>query len=194
MKAFAEIGSKRLARFVWTSFLLAVFRIVPFPPLRSVFLRMCGASIGSNSILHRFTLINVDRGGFRSLRIGANCFVGPEVLIDLAGPVLLEDHVTLAPRSMLLTHFNVGYTDHPLMARLPPKTAAVTILRGCFVGAAAVVLAGCRIGPNAVVGASALVNRDVAPGELVGGVPIRSLNQQALADACEAPESQTQGE
>jgi acetyltransferase-like isoleucine patch superfamily enzyme len=177
LKAFGELGFNRLARFVWTSFLLAIFRIIPFPPFRSAFLRMCGARIGSNTVLHRFTLINVDRGGFKALRIGTSCFVGPEVLIDLAGPVLLEDHVTLAPRSVLLTHFNVGYTDHPLMTRFPPKTAGVTILRGCFIGAAAVVLAGCKIGPNAVVAAAALVNRDVAPGERVGGVPIRSLNQ-----------------
>jgi hypothetical protein len=74
--------------------LLAIFRVVPFPPLRSIFLRGCGATVGVGTILHRFTLINVDRGGFRALRIGANCFVGHEVLIDLAGPVVLEDHVT----------------------------------------------------------------------------------------------------
>lgn len=116
------------------------------------------------------------------MRIGTNCFVGPEVLIDLAAPVQLDDHVTLAARSMVLTHFNVGYRDHPLMGRFPSKTAGVTILHGCFVGAAAVILAGCRLGPNAVVAAAALVHRDVAPGEVVGGVPIRSLDQQARVE------------
>ncbi len=177
MKAFGEIGLHRAGWYVWTSVLLAIFRVVPFPPLRSIFLRLCGATVGSNTILHRFTLINVDRGGFSALRIGGNCFIGPEVLIDLAAPVVLEDHVTLAPRAILLTHLNVGYKDHPLMACFPSETAGVTVLRGSFVGAAAVVLAGCTIGPEAFVAAAALVNRDVVPREVVAGVPIRSIGR-----------------
>ena len=177
MKAIGEIGLRRTGRFIWTSILVGILRVIPFPPLRSIFLRLCGATVGANTILHRFTLINVDRGGFRSLRIGANCFVGHEVLIDLAASVVLEDHVTLSARAIVLTHLNVGYSDHPLMTRFPPRTAGVTILRGSFVGAAAVVLAGCTIGPGALVGAAALVNRDVASGEVVGGVPIRPIDQ-----------------
>ena len=174
MKALGEIGFRRAGRYVWTATLLAIFRAVPLP-LRGMFLRWCGAAIGANTILHHFTLINVDRGGFSALRIGANCFVGREVLIDLAGPVMIEDHVTLAARAMLLTHLNVGYEDHPLMTRFPSETAGVTILRGSFVGAAAVVLAGSTIGPGAFVAAAALVNRDVGPGELAAGVPVRTI-------------------
>lgn len=179
MKALREIGLGRAGRFVWTSILMALFRVVPLPPLRSSFLRLCGATIGVDTILHRFTLINVDRGGFRSLRIGSNCFVGDEVLIDLAGPVVLEDHVTLAARAIVLTHLNVGYKDHPLKARFPARTAGVTILRGSFVGAAAVVLPESRIGPEAFVAAAALVNREVSAGEVVAGVPIRRIDLKA---------------
>lgn len=175
MKALREIGLRRAGRYVWTGFLLAIFALLPYPPLRSIFLRLCGAQVGANTILHRIKLINVDRGGFRALRIGANCFVGHEVLVDLAAPVVLQDHVTLAARVILLTHFNVGYKDHPLTLRFPSETAGVTILRGSFVGAAAVVLAGCSIGPESFVAAAALVNRDVSSGELVGGVPIRPI-------------------
>lgn len=121
-------------------------------------------------------MINVDRGGFRALRIGAKCFIGDEVLLDLAAPVVLEDHVTLAARAIVLTHLSVGQKDHPLMGRFPSHAAGVTILRGSFVGSSAVILAGSTIGPEALVAAAALVNRDVAPGEVVGGVPIKSLH------------------
>ena len=186
MKALEEIGPRRAVRYLWTSILLAIFRLVPFPPLRAMFLRLCGATVGANAILHRFTLINVDRGGFRSLRIGANCFIGHDVLVDLAAPVVLEDHVTLAARSMLLTHLNVGYKDHPLIARFPSSTAAVTIRRGSFVGAGAIVLAGSTIGPEAFVAAAALVNRNVAQGEVVGGVPIKSIDRVAENPAWQA--------
>jgi acetyltransferase-like isoleucine patch superfamily enzyme len=179
VKALKEIGLRRALRFVWTGFLLTVFRAVPFPPLRTAFLRLCGATVGADTILHRFTLINVDRCGFAALRIGEKCFVGDEVLVDLAAPVIFEDHVTVAARAVILTHLNVGYRDHPLMARFPPQTAGVTLERGSFVGAAATILPGCRIGPEGFVAAAALVNRDVGYREVVGGVPIRSIEESS---------------
>ncbi len=175
MTALREIGLRRALRFVWTRFLLGVFRVVPFPPLRSAFLRLCGTTVGAGTILHRFTMINVDRGGFAALRIGEKCFVGDEVLVDLAAPVVLGDHVTLAARAVILTHLNVGYKDHPLMTRFPPRTEGVTIERGCFVGAAATILPGCKLGPEAFVAAAALVNRDVASRDVVAGVPAKSI-------------------
>ena len=100
---------------------------------------------------------------------------GDEVLIDLAGPVTLEDHVTLAARATVLTHLNVGYRDHPLQAAFPSQTAGVIVRRGSFIGAGATLLAGTSVGPEAFVAAASLVNRDVAERETVGGVPIRTL-------------------
>jgi acetyltransferase-like isoleucine patch superfamily enzyme len=38
------------------------------------------------------------------------------------------------------------------------------------------VLAGISAGPEAFIAAASLVNRDVAAREVVGGVPIRTLN------------------
>ena len=175
MKALREIGLRRALRFLWTRLLLAIFRAVPLPPLRSIFLRLCGARVGADTILHRFTLINVDRGGFAALQIGEKCFLGDEVLVDLAATVILQDHVTLAARAIILTHLNVGYKDHPLMARFPSCTAGVTIERGSFIGTDATILPGCRIGPEAFVAAAALVNRDVDRREVVGGVPIKTI-------------------
>ena len=175
MKALQEIGIARAARFVWISVLLVVFRFAFLPPLRTLLLRLYGARVGRDCVIHGFTMINVDRGGFRALRIGDSGFIGDDVLIDLAAPVVIEDHVTLATRSVVLTHLNVGYRDHPLQARFPSQVQGVTIRRGCFIGAGAIVLAGSEIGPEAFVAAGSLVNRRVAEGEVVGGVPIKTL-------------------
>lgn len=187
MKALKEIGFARAVRFAWISTLLVLFRLAFVPPLRSTFLRVCGARIGGDSVIHGFTMINVDRGGFRALRIGACCFIGDEVLIDLAAPVVLEDHVTLATRSVVLTHLNVGYKDHPLQARFPSETAGVTIRRGSFVGAGATILAGNEVGPEAFVAAASLVNRSVGEGEVVGGVPIRTLGSSRRPTGVDRP-------
>ena len=44
---------------------------------------------------------------------------------------------------------------------------------GAAIGSGAVILGGVTIGQNALVGAGAVVTRDVAPGEVVAGVPAR---------------------
>lgn len=175
MKAMREVGFSRMLRFLWVSVLLSVLRRTWISPVRVGFLRLCGARVGRHTIVHRLSLVNVDRGGFGALTIGDSCFVGDEVLIDLAAPVTLEDHVTLATRAVVLTHLNVGYRDHPLQPRFPTRSAGVTVRRGTFVGAGAILLAGVSIGPEAFVGAASLVNRDVAASETVAGVPVRTL-------------------
>jgi sugar O-acyltransferase (sialic acid O-acetyltransferase NeuD family) len=46
-----------------------------------------------------------------------------------------------------------------------------------LIGAGAVVLEGCHIGSGAVVGAGAVVRNDVAPGEIVVGVPAKPIKK-----------------
>jgi acetyltransferase-like isoleucine patch superfamily enzyme len=175
MKAIAEVGPRRVLRFFWASLLLTLFRRLWLPPLRAWFLRACGARIGSGTVVHRLSFINVDRGGFGALRVGRHCFLGDEVLIDLAAPVVVEDHATIAVRAMILTHLNVGFRDHPLQRRYPAVTAGVTVGRGAFIGAGATILPGVTVGSEVFVGAAALVNRDVADGTTVAGVPARPI-------------------
>jgi acetyltransferase-like isoleucine patch superfamily enzyme len=50
----------------------------------------------------------------------------------------------------------------------------VRVRSGASIGSGAVVLGGVTIGEGAVVGAGAVVTRDVAPGEVVAGVPARA--------------------
>ena len=53
----------------------------------------------------------------------------------------------------------------------------IDIRDNVFVGYGAIILPGVTIGPNALVAAGAVVRRDVAPGDVVGGVPARSLGR-----------------
>ena len=55
-----------------------------------------------------------------------------------------------------------------------------------WVGCGSVVMAGVRIGRGAIVAAGAVVTKDVAPYEIVGGVPARKIsNRFATAAARE---------
>jgi len=175
LKAFGEIGIRKAIRFCAGTLVLAVFRLMIFPPLRTLFLRMVGVKIGKNVTIHSVKFFNVYRGGFAGLKIGANCFIGDEVLIDLADDTTLEDDVTLAERVTILTHVNVGFRDHPLQRYFPSYSQGVVLKRGCFVGTNATILPGVTVGECSFVGAGAVVREDVSPYHVVGGVPARTI-------------------
>lgn len=55
------------------------------------------------------------------------------------------------------------------------KRAPVTIGNDVLVSLNAVILSGVTVGDGAVIGAGAVVTRDVAPYEIVGGVPAKHI-------------------
>ena len=148
-----------------------------FPPLRSLWLRLLGARIGRRAILHDVRFFNLYRSGFRGLSIGADCFLGDECLLDLAESVTVGDQVSIGDRTIILTHLNVGYADHPLQPHFPASAEPVTLERGCFVGAGALILPGVRLGSESFVAAGSVVTRDVSPRTLVAGNPAREIRQ-----------------
>lgn len=171
MKALREIGWRRALKFVLVTCAHAVYDMALFPPVRAAMLMLFGARIGRNAVVHRVRFFNMDRTGFRGLRIGESCFLGDECLIDLADAVTMEAETTLAERVTILTHTNVGYRNHPLQAFLPSMTAPVVLRRGAFVGANATLLPGVEIGECAVVAVGAVVREHVPPFAMVAGVP-----------------------
>ena len=175
MKALDEIGAGRAIRFGLLTLAMAPYRLALFPPVRTAWLRLLGASVGRRVILHDVRFFNLYRRGLGGLRVGDDCFVGDECLLDLADEIRLEDHVTLAERVIVLTHTNVGYHDHPLQPHFPAMAAPVVIRRGSFIGAAVTILPGVTIGPEAFVAAGSVVTSDVPPRTVVAGVPARRL-------------------
>ena len=176
-KALREIGWRKAFKFFFFTLFDLIYRGALFPPPRLFLLRIAGARIGSETILHSTRFFNLYRTGFRGLQIGSACFIGDDCLLDLADRIVMEDQVTLAERVTVLTHINVGYDDHPLQRYLPSRAAAVTIRRGAFIGACATLLPGIEIGQCAVVAAGAVVNESVAPYSVVGGVPARVIRE-----------------
>lgn len=179
MKALAEIGWRKAARFGWFTAAMLPYRLLPVPQLRGPFLRLLGARIGSASVVHDVRFFNLYRRGLSGLSVGDECFLGDECLLDLAEGITLERQVTFAERVLVLTHTNVGYADHPLQSHFPAMAAPVVIEQGSFVGAAVTILPGVRIGARSFVAAGSVVTAEVPPGMLVAGVPARVVRPLA---------------
>src|SRR3990170_1101661 len=113
MLALKETGTRKALKFVLFGFLGIIYhRIVlhwfPFPPVLKLFLQLLGAKIGSDSILMEVKFFNWHHQGLKGLKIGKNCFIGDETLIDLYDSVILEDEVTIAQRVTILPGVTIG--------------------------------------------------------------------------------------
>lgn len=175
IKALKEIGLKKAYRFGFYTIMLIFFKLMIFPQLRKLFLQLCGAKIGKNTIVHQIKFFNVYYNGFKNLEIGENCFIGDDCLFDVCNPIILENDVTIGERVTILTHTNVGFKDHPLQEHFPRICKPVILKQGSFVGACAIILPGVTINQLALVGAGSMVTKDVKENSVVVGNPAKKI-------------------
>lgn len=139
-------------------------------------LKSCGdnVSVGDDSKItpERVSIgNNVSLGeGTRILSTRADVTIGNDVMFGPGVTVITGDHrIDIVGRTM------ISVTDDE---KLPENDADVTFGNDVWIGAGAVILKGVNIGDGAIVAAGAVVTSDVAPYEIWGGVPARSLRRR----------------
>jgi len=167
-KLFSQSGRRWLFFMAYEKFI----RALPYPNLRTYFLRLGGASIGENSFIHDITFMNVYSNGFKNLSIGDKTTIQTGCIIDLADKVTLGNEVTIGPGVSIFTHEDCGVKmGKPLGKYFPRKVGGVSISNGAWIGANATILHGVNIGPCSLVSACSLVNKNVPSWSVVGGIP-----------------------
>src|SRR3990167_8003573 len=177
MKAVKEVGEFRVIKFTLFSILSCIYSFGTFPPIRKIFLMLLGARIGNDTVLMNIKFFNWHHMGPKGIRIGKECFIGDETLIDLYDKVVLEDQVTIAQRVTILTHLNVGYSDHPLQKYFPKFSKPVIFKKGCVIGASSTVLPGVTIGERSFIAAGSVVTKNVPKDTLVAGIPAKLVRK-----------------
>ncbi len=117
----------------------------------------------------------VFRGGeiFGPAEIGDECFVNRDVY--LRAGTTIGARVSIGPFCRFITD---SHELGPSGQRAAAGTHdAIVVGDGAWFGAGVTVLGGVHVGAGAVVAAGSLVNRDVAPDTMVGGVPARLLRE-----------------
>jgi maltose O-acetyltransferase len=110
--------------------------------------------------------------GADHLRIGDGVSINAFVHIWAQGGVSIGDSTLIASHVAItsLSHdAGAGKFSESLLSK------PVAIGRNVWIGSHAVVLPGVTVGDGAIVGAGAVVTRDVAPGDVVAGVPAVSI-------------------
>jgi len=150
------ITLKKKILYVLTETILLIYPLFYLSPLRVFYLRILGAKIGKNTFIDKISFIGLHHNGFKNLIIKNNVFIGREVLLDLTGVIEIEDYVTIATRTIILTHTNVGDLNHPLRNKIKNFIGNVKIGYGSFIGANAIILGGSNLNKLSIVRAGDL--------------------------------------
>ncbi|MCV2368871.1 acyltransferase [Roseateles oligotrophus] len=126
-------------------------------------------------------------GQYWETREAGHISIGDRVVLSRGVHLVAYAGLSIGAGSMIGEYASLRDANH-LRGQGPLRdcghlAAPITIGREVWIGRGAVVLAGVSIGDGAVVAANAVVNRDVAAGERVGGVPARPLARRKVEAA-----------
>lgn len=132
------------------------------------------------------------------LILGEFVYVNIGSHFDLTAPIAIGNHVSIGQHVLLLTQ---SHEVGPSTQRAGEHHASpITVEDGVWIGARSTILPGVTIGAGAIIAAGAVVNKDVPPNTLVGGVPasvIKELDPDDVRDPAdltiELPDDARQG-
>jgi len=150
---------------------LMLLKWMPSPKLRALYLRNLGAKIGANCRIYSVDFLNLEHG-FSRLEIEDDCYLGPGVLVDLAGCVTIGRGAVISARAVILSHDDPGSSHRsPLCKHFPPANKNTHIGSYCWIGAGAIVLGGSTVGEQCVLGAGSVAKGVLEPKSVYAGQP-----------------------
>jgi maltose O-acetyltransferase len=177
--AHSALGALRLFTIRLINFVTNyIVRFVPsFALRRAWYRRVLGVEMGEHAGVHLGCYIwfygpgQIRRDGFR---IGSYSRINRNCTLDARGPLRIGSNVSISPEVMILTAFH--RIEDP---EFRVETRPVVIEDHVWIGSRATILSGVTLGRGSVVAAGAVVTRDVAPLEIVGGVPARPIGTRS---------------
>lgn len=116
--------------------------------------------------------------GATLFELGAGSVVLSDCHIDCSAPVRIGAGTHIGRRTQIYSHtHDTERRDVPVL-QAPTRTAAVTIEDDVMLYSDVVVLPGVTIGQGAVIAVRAVVTGDVAPYQVVGGIPARPIGRR----------------
>ncbi|MFV8819142.1 acyltransferase [Haliea sp. E17] len=122
------------------------------------------------------------------LKAGPNgsLIVGDRVMLNSGFVITSDEMVTIGNDVMIGEYVSIRDSDHTYsdieipMNQQGITTSPVKIEDDVWVGRGAAILKGVTVGRGAIVAANSLVNKNVEPFSIVGGVPAKQISSRVL--------------
>lgn len=101
--------------------------------------------------------------------VGKNTWIGPNVILDGSGGLVIGDHVSISAGVQIYTHHTVNKSV--TLGSSPVQKEKTVIGNGVYIGPNSVIQMGVTIGDSSIIGALSLVNRDIPPMSKAFGTP-----------------------
>lgn len=151
----------------WNRFMLYHVSFIPSCHMRKAIYRLLGARIGKRVVFHFKTEIRNVSG----LIIGDGCIIGDNAILDARSGITFGKNVNLSSNVSIYTQQH----DH----RSPDfglVKKEVKVADHVWIGCNVIVLPGVTIGEGAVCCAGCVVTNDVAPYDIVAGIPAKRIS------------------
>jgi acetyltransferase-like isoleucine patch superfamily enzyme len=142
------------------------------------FVNLYGCSIGEDSKIGPF--VEIQKGA----QVGSRCKISSHSFI--CEGVTIEDECFVGHHVCFINdpYPRATNASNQLQTEADWRVVPTLVRKGASIGSGAVVLCGVTIGEGAIIGAGAVVTKDVAPRQVVAGVPARVL--RTLSENSEA--------
>lgn len=133
--------------------------------------------INEDSYIHEYVII---RSPVAKLILGKNSHIGPfSVVITGTYGITIGEYVMIAPHCVF-AEGNHEYRNLKLPMLLAGNFSKgqIIIEDDVWIGSNCTILNNVTIGKGAIIGANSLVNRNVEPYNIMGGVPIRKIGSR----------------
>lgn len=113
-----------------------------------------------------------------NLTIGDRCSVNRGTILHCGGGISIGDDVLIGPGVTIYSQ-NHNYADRSRSIATQGYTRKPVIIGSdVWIAANAIILPGVSIGDHAVIAAGAIVTKPVAAGEVVAGIPARTIGHR----------------
>jgi putative colanic acid biosynthesis acetyltransferase WcaF len=143
----------------------------PSSGLKAFVLRLFGARIGRNAVLHPGIRVKYPW----RLSLGNHCWIGENVWLDNVGRITLSDHVCISQGAYLCTgNHDWSAPDFRLLVK------EITLLEGSWVGAHSLIGPGVTLHDGAVASFGSVVVHDIPAFEIHSGNPASFVRHRRI--------------